>query len=100
MTLVELRIYRLKVNLFVHHYGKPSGLFGDGRRALAGSSVWLDQITPDGWAIFGLFAQDHDGFAPGVYVKCPVDIADEQVEEALDGSGQPEALQQKTPSLS
>lgn len=100
MTLTELRVYRLKVDLFVHHYGQHSGLFGDGGRALAGSSVWLDQITPDGWAIFGLFAADHDGFAPGLYVKCPVDIADEQIEEDLDEAGQPCALQQKTPTLS
>jgi len=64
-----------------------SGLFGTERRALAGSEVWLDQITPDGWAVFGLFGED----TKGLYVKCPTEIADEQVEAVLV-DGQPEVL--------
>lgn len=95
MTLTELHVYRLKVDLFVHRYNERSGLFGTGQRALAGSEVWLDQITPDGWAAFGLFSTEGGGFAEGLYVKCPVDIAETQVEAVLDETGQPRALQPK-----
>ncbi len=96
MILTELHIYRLKVDLFTHRYGEKSGLMGTGQLALSGSYVWLDQLTPDGWAAFGLFSAEGGGFARELYVKCPVDMADEQVETVLDDEGKPARVHHKT----
>jgi hypothetical protein len=95
MDLRELQIYRLKVGLFAYRYGEKAGLLDTHGLVHAGSHVWLDQVTPDGWAVFGLFNAEGGGFLRGLYVKCPVEITDDQVEEVRGEDGQPAMVLEK-----
>ena len=88
MELKELHVYKLKVGLFAHRFNSPSNIFGVGSMVLPGSLCWLDQITEDDWAIFGLFGEEYSG----TYVKCPVYLAGEQLEKTG------EILEEKTKS--
>lgn len=87
IPLTELHVYRLKVGLFARRWGVkgPSGAAG---LIHAGSDCWLDQITPDGRAIFGLFGEDFKD----LYVTIPTEYVDEQIEEVIDKDGKPEVL--------
>ncbi len=88
MTLTELQVYRLRVSLIAFKWGEyQSNMDSKHGWVHAGSDVWHDQ-TVDGLATFGLFGEE----CKGLYVRFPVEYADDYLEAVLNDSGQPEML--------
>lgn len=90
ITLNELQIYKLRVGLIAFKWGeRQSNMDSKHGWIQPGSHVYLDQVK-DGLASFHLFGED----CKGLYVRFPVEYADDHLELVLDASGQPEMVKE------
>lgn len=80
LELIETKIYKTKVGLFIHNFDEPSGMGGNGRMLLAGSQVMYDQNN-NGWHIFHVLEKDKPQ-----YVKVPDYDLENEIKEIDNGN--------------
>ncbi len=92
ITLNELQVYKLRVGLPARAWGELSNEFDTSHGWIQpGSHCYLDQVK-DGRAAFHLFGEE----CAGLYVRFPVEYADNHLELVLDEEGQPAMMKEKT----
>ena len=90
IKLKEFQVYKLRVGLPIRKFGEKASTFETKYgMTVAGSYVWLDQIS-DGCAVFHLFGED----LINLYVEIPIIWTNDCLEMVLDKHGNPEIVKE------